>query len=87
MGFRFLTKFPQAYASEMDKLVKELNLIVPRPTVSVAVVICKSKHPYKLAHEVGEARLKDAKHTGKRIKWRKISPIPQLILKWFLEEG
>ena len=70
----FSQSFCQVYESEMHKLVKRLNLIVPRPTVSAAVVICKSKHPYKLAHEAGEASLKDAKQTGKRIKLEEKKP-------------
>jgi hypothetical protein len=67
----FAQSFCQVYESEMDKLVKRLDLIVPRPTISAAVVICKSKHPYKLAHEAGGARLKDAKRTSKRINLEK----------------
>jgi len=70
----FAQNFCQVYESEMDKLVERLDLIVPRPTVSAAVVICKSKHPYKLAHEAGGARLKDAKRTGKRIHLVKREP-------------
>jgi hypothetical protein len=63
----FAQSFSLTYELEMDKLVKDLGLNVPQPTVSVAVVICKSKHPYKLAHETGEIRLKEAKHIGKRV--------------------
>ncbi len=70
----FAQCFCQVYENEMCKLVKRLDLMVPRPTVSAAVVVCKSKYPYKLAHEAGEARLKDAKRTGKRIKLEKKEP-------------
>ncbi len=62
----FAQSFCRVYEQEMDKLVKDLGLNVPRPTISAAVVICKSKHPYKLAHEAGETRLKEAKQIGKR---------------------
>jgi len=51
----------------MTALFESIGLTgVPRPTVSVAVVICKSKHPYALAHAAGEARLKQAKRIGKQ---------------------
>lgn len=62
----FAQSFCRVYEQEMDKLVKDLGLNVPQPTISAAVVICKSKHPYKLAHEAGETRLKEAKQIGKR---------------------
>ena len=70
----FAQLFCQVYESEMEKLVNELGLNVPKPTVSVAVVICKSKHPYKLAHEVGEVRLKEAKRIGKQAIMRDNKP-------------
>lgn len=63
----FAQSFCEVYEEEMGKLVERLKLDVPKPTVSAAVVICKSKHPYKLAHEAGEARLRDAKRICKRI--------------------
>jgi len=62
----FAQSFCRVYEQEMDKLVKDLGLNVTQPTISAAVVICKSKHPYKLAHEAGETRLKEAKQIGKR---------------------
>jgi hypothetical protein len=61
----FAQSFCQTYELGIEKLINDLGLKVPRPTISAAVVICKSKHPYKLAHEVGEARLEEAKHIGK----------------------
>lgn len=71
----FADQFCRVYEEEMDELVnKQLGLNMPRPTVSAAVVICKSKHPYKLAHEAGEAKLKDAKRIGKRIKLKENKP-------------
>lgn len=37
----------------------------PKPTMSAAIVICKSKHPFYLAHQRGEELLKEAKHLSK----------------------
>lgn len=65
----FADQFCRVFEEKMDELInKQLGLDMPRPTISVAVVICKSKHPYKLAHEAGETKLRDAKRIGKRIK-------------------
>jgi len=64
----FARRFAQAYEREMKQVVEETGLEdIPNPTISVAVVICKSKHPYALAHEAGERRLKQAKQMGKRL--------------------
>ncbi len=63
----FAYRFCQVYEQKMTALFKEIGLAdVLRPTVSVAVVICKSKHPYALAHAAGEARLQQAKRIGKQ---------------------
>ena len=61
----FARRFAQAYEREMAQVVSGLG--VPTPTISVAMVICKNKHPYALAHEAGERRLKEAKRMGKRL--------------------
>ncbi len=43
----------------------------PKPTMSAAVVICKSKYPFHLAHQRGEELLKEAKRLSKsQIKQR-----------------
>ncbi|MBN1935026.1 MAG: hypothetical protein JW934_10195 [Anaerolineae bacterium] len=64
----FAQRFCQAYEQEMQNLFAEIGLKgVSAPTVSAAVVICKSKHPYRLAHETGESRLKEAKRVVKRL--------------------
>ncbi len=64
----FACRFCEAYEREMQDLFRSVGLTdVPVPTVSAAVVICKSKHPYRLAHEAGERRLKEAKHMGKQL--------------------
>jgi hypothetical protein len=39
----------------------------PKPTMSAAVVICKSKYPHTLAHRRGEALLKEAKRMAKAL--------------------
>jgi len=64
----FARCFAQAYEREMKNLVQEIELQVSDdPTIAVAVVICKSKHPYSLAYEAGERRLKQAKQMGKQL--------------------
>jgi len=71
----FADQFCRVFEEEMDELINtQLGLNMPTPTISVAVVICKSKHPYKLAHEAGETKLKDAKRIGKRIKLAENKP-------------
>ncbi len=64
----FARRFAMAYEREMRKLLNEIGLgNVIEPTVSVAVVICKSKYPYHLAHQLGERRLQEAKRLTKRL--------------------
>jgi len=64
----FTHRFCQEYEKEMAALFECNELTgLPRPTVSAAVVICKSKHPYALAHAAGQARLKQAKRVGKQL--------------------
>jgi hypothetical protein len=58
----FARRFCLEWEAQMDKLVKEVGLTdVPRPTVAAAVVICKSKYPYALAHRRAKELLKEAK--------------------------
>lgn len=64
----FARRFAQAYEREMKALLAAIGLDVQTPTISVAVVICKNKHPYTLAHEAGERRLSEAKQMGKRLQ-------------------
>lgn len=58
----FARYFCLAYEDQMKKLVgsKDVHLDV-QPTVAAAVVICKSKYPYALAHRRAEELLKEAK--------------------------
>lgn len=48
-----------------DKIFHGLD--VPPPTMAAAVVICKSKYPYALAHRRGEELLKEAKRMCKQL--------------------
>ncbi len=61
----FAWRFAEAYEEEMKKVTQGLKDVAV-PTISVAVVICKSKHPYALAHETGERLLNQAKQMSKR---------------------
>ncbi len=63
----FADCFCWAYECEMEDLLMQVGIDAPQPTVSAAVVICKSKHPYTLAHDAGERRLKEAKRISKRL--------------------
>lgn len=65
----FAQKFCQTFEELMSSfLQEELQLRgVPDPTMAAAVVICKSKYPFQLAHQRGEALLKEAKNLGKRL--------------------
>lgn len=60
----FARRFAVAYEKEVYEVVKFLN--VAPPTVAVAVVICKAKYPYYLAHQRGEELLKQAKQVSKQ---------------------
>ncbi len=64
----FARRFAKAYEEEMKSLIDKIGLKVTPPTISVAVVICKSKHPYTQAHEAGEHRLSEAKQMSKRLQ-------------------
>lgn len=61
-----------AWEDELTTLVENAGLRIgentgqiPRPTVAAAVVICKSKYPYALAHRRAEQLLKEAKRHSK----------------------
>lgn len=70
----FARRFCLAYEKRIKGLVDKLNIEAPKPTVAAAVVICKSKYPYALAHHRAEQLLKEAKrqckllvrHSGER---------------------
>lgn len=60
----FARRFCLAYEDQLKKLVDEIKLTA-QPTVAAAVVICKSKYPYTLAHRRAEELLKQAKRQCK----------------------
>jgi hypothetical protein len=64
-ALEFACRFCLAYEEELGTLVQELCLHVPKPTVAAAVVICKSKYPYALAHRRAEELLAEAKRQSK----------------------
>lgn len=61
----FARCFCLVYERELEGLVHELEIDVPKPTVAAAVVVCKSKYPYALAHRRGEELLGEAKRQSK----------------------
>lgn len=62
----FARRFCLEWEAQMRKLVQKVGLTdVPPPTVAAAVVICKSKYPYALAHRRAEELLKQAKRQCK----------------------
>ncbi len=68
----FTRRFCLAWEDELRTLVTSAGLKIgagedeiPRPTVAAAVVICKSKYPYALAHRRAEELLKEAKRHSK----------------------
>jgi hypothetical protein len=68
----FARRFCLAWEDELAMLVKNAGLQIgegenqiPRPTVATAVVICKSKYPYALAHRRAEELLEEAKRHSK----------------------
>jgi len=63
----FAAQFCREYEQRMKALLQELEFNEETPTISAAVVICKNKHPHRLAHEAGERALKEAKRLSKRL--------------------
>lgn len=68
----FARRFCLAWEDGLATLVEKAELEIgedagqiPRPTVAAAVVICKSKYPYALAHRRAEQLLKEAKRHSK----------------------
>ena len=64
----FARRFALAYERQMQTLVSKIGLEVIPPTISVAVVIAKAKHPYFHVHEIGKALLNEAKLMAKRLR-------------------
>jgi hypothetical protein len=63
----FAAQFCREYERQMEHLLRKLELEGEKPTISAAVVICKNKHPHRLAHEAGERCLKEAKRLSKQL--------------------
>jgi hypothetical protein len=61
----FARRFCMAYEEKLARLVQDIKLDVARPTVSAAVVICKSKYPYTLARRRAEELMREAKRLGR----------------------
>lgn len=65
----FAAEFCRAYEEQVSALVKELLAdkanLPTKMTCGAVVVICKCSYPYRLAHEAGEERLKEAKRLSK----------------------
>ena len=66
----FAQQFALAFENKMQALLQDPvfeGLSAPSPTMSVAVMFCKGKYPYSLAHQRGETLLKEAKKMNKRL--------------------
>jgi|LGOV01.1.fsa_nt_gb hypothetical protein len=61
----FARCFAVAYEKKMKEVVNDIANVDP-PSIAVAVVICKAKYPYYLAHQHGEQFLKQAKQISKQ---------------------
>lgn len=66
----FARRFCLEYEQQMTAKLQELGLQDIHPTMSAAVVICKSKYPHTLAHKRGEELLKQAKQLAKATLFR-----------------
>jgi hypothetical protein len=61
-------RFCSEYENRMAGKMKELGLEDRIPTISVAVVICKSNYPHTLAHQAGEKLLRQAKRLARGVE-------------------
>ncbi len=61
----FARRFCLAYEKTVGELAKDMG--EPKPTVAAAVVICKSKYPYALAHRRAHQLLEEAKRQCKQL--------------------
>lgn len=67
----FAKHFCQTYEKKLEAVLAklEINLTIgKKPTIAAAVVICKSNYPHTLAHQRGEAALKEVKEMSRRIE-------------------
>lgn len=62
----FAGRFCRLYETEMSQALEKIPLQPTQPpTLTAAVVICKSSYPYRLAHYRAEALLEEAKRLSK----------------------
>ncbi len=66
----FARHFCWKYVELMEGLLSELK-ISAQPTISAAVVVCKSKYPHTLVHQYGEELLTKAKRLTKAVALEK----------------
>ncbi|MEM3563789.1 MAG: hypothetical protein QXR19_11200 [Candidatus Jordarchaeaceae archaeon] len=69
----FTLRFSMEFEKRMKNFLTQIGLSDVSPTISAAVVICKGKFPYLVAHEIGEELLKTAKKRAKEEKSSTIS--------------
>jgi hypothetical protein len=61
----FARRFCLQYEQHMSARLEELGIKAPPPTMAAAIVVCKSKYPYTLAHQHGDFLLREAKRLSK----------------------
>lgn len=61
----FAKEFCLAFERLMGEFMAKEGFAARKPTMAAAVVICKSKYPFFLAHQRGEELLKEAKRLAK----------------------
>ena len=73
----FAQKFCLAFEQQMSDFVLQQPELAsaPKPTMAAAVVICKSKYPFHLAHQRGEQLLKEAKRLCKSQRQQPMSMV------------
>ena len=67
-AYRLCSAFDEKMKREFEEL--KISTRLPSPTISAAVVICKSNYPYYLAYRTGEKRLREAKRVAKGLTLR-----------------
>ena len=73
----FAQEFCRNFENQMGTFLRQQPELAnaPTPTMSAAVVICKSKYPFYLAHQRGEQLLKEAKRLSKSQTKRPMSAV------------
>lgn len=66
-AYRFCQEWERQLSKLVDKIGFQIGKDIPKPTIAAAVVICKSKYPYALAHDRADALLKAAKRQSKLV--------------------